>query len=398
MEPRDALEDVVVLDMTKVLAGPYCGAILADMGATVIKIEIPGKGDDSRNYGPFQNGESIYYGNLNRNKRGMTLNLKTQKGKEILNKLVKKADILLENNRPGTMERLGVGYETLKEINPRLIYGSITGFGCTGRYSDRPGYDIIAQAMGGLMSVTGQEGDPPTRCGNAIGDILGGMNLTIGVLTALHARTLTGKGQYIDISLVDSVIVSLEQAWQRYFATGELPVRHGNSYDAIAPYDSFTAKDGYIVIGCGNQKMFEILCEKILNRPDLIEDPKYKTVPLRVKNNKEFKKIVEEWSAYIPVEQGVSLLLAQGIPAGPIYNLQQISDDPHFCIDRQMFVEVDHPKAGKVRLNGNPVKLSETGPKIRMSFPVLGEHTDDILRKLGYADNTIEEFHLRGVV
>ena len=328
---KRALEDIVVLDLTKVLAGPYCGSILADFGATVIKVEPPVKGDDGRHYGPYLNGESLYYANLNRGKLGVTLNLKAPEGKELFKELVRKADVLIENYRPGVMDRLGLGYDVLKEINPGLIYGAITGFGSNGPYANRPGYDIISQAMGGLMSVTGQEGDPPTRCGNAIGDVLGGMNLAIGVLTALHARTLTSEGQYIDVSLVDSVVASLEQAWQRYFVSGKLPTRHGNYYDAIAPYDSYMAKDGYLVIGCGNQHLFEVFCNQLLHRPDLIEDERFLDVPLRVKNNKEFKKIVEEWLRDTTVAEAVDIVLGAGIPAGPILDLEQISKDPHIA-------------------------------------------------------------------
>lgn len=375
---KRALEDIVVLDLTKVLAGPYCGSILADFGATVIKVEPPVKGDDGRHYGPYLNGESLYYANLNRGKLGVTLNLKAPEGKELFKELVRKADVLIENYRPGVMDRLGLGYDVLKEINPGLIYGAITGFGSNGPYANRPGYDIISQAMGGLMSVTGQEGDPPTRCGNAIGDVLGGMNLAIGVLTALHARTLTSEGQYIDVSLVDSVVASLEQAWQRYFVSGKLPTRHGNYYDAIAPYDSYMAKDGYLVIGCGNQHLFEVFCNQLLHRPDLIEDERFLDVPLRVKNNKEFKKIVEEWLRDTTVAEAVDIVLGAGIPAGPILDLEQISKDPHIAGARKMFTEVEHPTAGRMKLNSSPIKLSRTAAEIRSAPPTLGQHNREI--------------------
>ena len=395
---RRALEDVVVLDLTKVLAGPYCGSILADFGATVIKVEPPVKGDDGRHYGPYVGGESMYYANLNRGKEGVTLNLKAPEGKELFKKLVEKADVLIENYRPGVMDRLGLGYSVLKELNPRLIYGAITGFGSTGPYSDRPGYDIISQAMGGLMSVTGQEGDPPTRSGNAIGDVLGGMNLAIGVLTALHARELTGVGQYIDVSLVDSVVASLEQAWQRYFVSGKLPTRHGNYYDAIAPYDSFAAKDGYLVIGCGNQRLFEIFCNQLLHRPELITDERFLDVPLRVKNNKEFKVYVEEWLKDIPVAEAVDMILAVGIPAGPILDLAQISTDPHIAGARHMFTEVEHPTAGTLKLNSSPIKMSDTAAEIRFASPTLGQHNYKIFHdELGLSDEEFKDYQEKGV-
>lgn len=392
-----ALEDITVLDLTKVLAGPYCGSILADFGAKVIKIEPPKKGDDSRAYAPHINGESLYYANLNRGKQGMTLNLKSEEGKEILKKLVAKADVLIENYRPGVMKRLGLDYDVLKEINPRLIYGAITGFGAYGPYSDRPGYDIISQAMGGLMSVTGQENDPPTRCGNAMGDVLGGMNMAIGILTALHARSITGMGQYIDVALVDSVVASLEQAWQRYFTTGKVPVRHGNSYDAIAPYDSFKAKDGYLVIGCGNQKLFEVLCKKLLQRPELIEDERFLDVPLRVKNNKAFKVYVEEWLQAYTVEEAVAMILESGIPVAPLLDMAQIANDEHIAGARKIFVEVEDPIMGKVKLNNTPIKLSDTAAEIRSSSPTLGQHTETILSRLGYTPAQIEDFRRNDV-
>ena len=393
-----ALENIVGLDLTKVLAGPYCGGVLADLGANVIKIEPPVKGDDGRHYGPYLNGESLYYANLNRGKRGITLNLKSEQGKEVFLKLVEKADVLIENYRPGVMNRLGLGYDTLKEINPRLIYGAITGFGSYGPYSDRPGYDIISQAMGGLMSVTGQEGDPPTRSGNAIGDVLGGMNLTIGILAALNARSITGKGQYIDVSLVDSVVASLEQAWQRFFVSGKLPTRHGNYYDAIAPYDSYMAKDGYMVIGCGNQALFEVLCRDLLGKPELIEDERFLDVPLRVKNNKQFKVYVEDWLKDKTVAEAVQLVLSKRIPAAPIYDLRQISEDEHIAGVRKAFVEIDHPTAGKMKLNSLPIKLSDTAAEIRFASPTLGQHNREVLGELGYTDEQIDRMAESGVL
>ncbi|MGI6577154.1 MAG: CaiB/BaiF CoA transferase family protein [Eubacteriales bacterium] len=399
MAQHYALENITVLDLTRVLAGPFCGAILGDLGANVIKIEIPGRGDDARGYGPYVNGESLYYANLNRNKTGITLNLKTQKGKEILLKLVEKADVLIENYRPGVMDRLGLGYDVLKKVNDRLIYASVTGFGTYGPLSDRPGYDIISQAMGGLMSVTGQPGNPPTRAGNAMGDVLGGLNLTIGVLAALNARNITGKGQRVDISLVDCVVASLEQATQRYFASGKIPERRGNSYEAIAPYDSYMAKDGYLVIGCGNQKLFEVLCNKILNRPDLIEDERFLTVPLRVKNNLIFKEIVEQWAKDHTVDEAVNMILEVGIPAAPIYDLKDIAEDDHIANAREMFVKVEHPVIGEMKLNGNPIKLMDMKPSIRKPSPTLGQHNKDVyMDMLGLTEEEYKSLMDEGVI
>ena len=393
-----ALEDVRVLDLTRVVAGPYGGSILGDFGADVIKIEVPGKGDDARGYAPYRNGESMYYANLNRNKRGITLNLKSDEGKEIFKKLVAKADVLLENYRPGVMEKLGLGYDVLKEINPRLIYAACSGFGSYGRYSQRPGYDIISQGMGGLMSVTGIPGGEPTRSGNAMGDILGGMNMIMGVLLALHARERTGLGQRVDVSLVDSVVASLENAYIRYFDSGKIPVRNGNAYASIAPYDTYHAKDGFVIIACGNQKLYEKFC-KLIEREDMITDERFLTVPLRVKNNLIQKAEIEKWTKERTVKDIVDIILGAGIPAGPIYDVQQITEDEHISVDREMFIDVDHPVIGPMKVNGNPIKLMDMMPRINRPAPTLGQDNDSILKDvLGYSDEEIDKFKETGII
>lgn len=392
-EIHQALEDVLVLDLTRVVAGPYSGSILGDFGAKVIKIEVPGRGDDARGYGPYRNGESMYYANLNRNKKGITLNLKAEEGKDIFKKLVKKADVVIENYRPGVMSNLGLNYETvLKKINPRLIYGAISGFGSYGPYSQRPGYDIISQGMGGLMSVTGSEGGEPTRAGNAMGDILGGMNLVIGIMLALYARDRTGVGQRVDVSLVDSVVASLENAYIRYFDSGKLPVRMGNAYASIAPYDTYEAKDGHVIIACGNQKLYEKLCREVLHMEWMITDERFLTVPLRVKNNKIQKKYIEEWTKNRTVEEVVETVLGAGIPAGPIYNVKQITENHHIADVREMFIDIDHPVIGKMKVNGNPIKLIDMMPRINYPAPTLGQDNISILKKyIGLNDGEIQE-------
>lgn len=398
-EKHRALEDVVVLDLARVVAGPFCSSILADLGAKVIKVEIPGKGDDARAYAPYINGESLYYSNLNRNKYGITLNLKTDEGKEVFRELVKKADILIENFRPGVMDRLGLGYDDLKKINDQLIYGAVSGFGSYGKYAHRPGYDIIAQAMGGLMSVTGQRGDPPTRAGCAMGDILGGLNLTIGVLAALNARNVIGHGQRVDVALTDCVVASLEQAVQRYEVSGKVPERNGNSYAAIAPYDTYEAKDGHLVIGCGNQKLFEVLFRDLIGRSEVIGDPRFANVPLRVKNNLALKEIIEGWTKQYTVAEAVDIVLGAGIPAGPIYDLSDIVADENFTVDREMIVKTHHPVMGDILLNGNPVKLMDTMPEIYKPSPVLGGDTEEIFEEfLGIGAEEVEALRQRGIV
>ena len=401
MEERkaeQALENLTVLDLTRVVAGPYAGALLGDLGANVIKIESPGRGDDARGYGPYENGESMYYANLNRNKRGITLNMKSEKGKEAFLKLVEKADILIENFRPGVMDKLGLGYDRLKEINPRLIYGAVSGFGSYGPYAMRPGYDIVSQAMGGLMSVTGAKGGEPTRSGNAMGDILGGMNLVIGVLAAVNYRNMTGKGQRVDISLVDSVVASLENAYVRYFKSHELPVRNGNAYASIAPYDAYHAKDGYVIIACGNQKLYEKFCNEVVNMPWMITDERFLTVPLRVENNEIQKKYIEEWTTKYTVDEVVDIVLSHGIPAGPIYNVKQITEDHHIAEVREMFIDIDHPVIGKMTVNGCPVKLMDAMPRINRPGPTLGQHNEEIYKAIGYTDDELEEMKKENVI
>ena len=377
-----ALSNITVLDLTRVLAGPYCTMMLADFGANVIKIEIPVKGDDTRGMGPFVNNSSLYYANVNRNKKSVTLNLKDPKGKELFLAMVKKADVVVENYRPGVMDKLGVGYDVLKEANDRIIYAAVSGFGSYGRNSARPGYDIIAQAYGGLMSITGEPDGEPLRVGTAIGDVLGGMNLTIGVLTALHARELSGKGQRVDVALVDSVISSLETGTQRYFASGKLPRRIGNRYASAYPYDSFKAKDGSFVIGCGNDKLFDLLCTRVLHREDLLTDPRFLNNALRCENHAALKVEIEKWSTTVTAEEAYDAINAAGVPTSPINDLYQISHDPHVVEDRQMFIPVKHPVIGDMRVNGNPVKLLDMMPEVVTCAPALGQHNEEIYGQL----------------
>lgn len=396
---QGALADLLVLDLTRVVAGPYCGAILADMGARVIKIERPGKGDDARSYAPHVNGESAYYANLNRNKEGITLDFKSLEGKKIFQELVKKADILIENFRPGVMDRLGLGYDDLKTINPRLIYGAVSGYGSYGRYSSRPGYDILSQAMGGLMSVTGQKGDGPTRTGCAMGDILGGLNLSIGILAAVHARELTGQGQRVDVSLVDATVSSLENAFTRYFFQNQIPVRSGNAYASISPYNSFETKDGLVIIACGNQRLFEILARDILKKPEIIEDERFLTIPLRVQHNSEIDAIITEWTKQHTVDEVVEICLSHKVPSGPVYAVPDIVKDEHIAKDREMFVELDHPKIGKIKVNGTPIKMMGTPFKDWKPAPVLGADNNTILSEfLGFDEKQIDSLRKQGVL
>lgn len=389
---KKALADILVLDLTRVLAGPYCTMMLADYGAEVIKIEVPGKGDDTRAFGPLKNGASMYYANVNRGKKGVTLNLKEDKGKKIFLDMVKRADVVVENYRPGVMDKLGLGYEELKKNNDRIIYAAVSGFGCYGPKSLRPGYDIIAQATGGLMSITGEPGRHGIRVGNAMGDVLGGMNLTIGILIALHARTITGKGQRVDVSLVDSVVSSLETGTQRYFASGKQPELMGNRYAAAYPYDSFKASDGFFVIGCGNDKLFSLFCNNVLNRPELLEDSRFATNIKRCEYHAELKPIIEEWSINYSIDEAVDLLNEAGVPAAPINDLQRVTEDDHIANVREMFVPLHHPIIGDMKVNGNPVKLLDTKADISRPAPALGQDNGEVYKSLlGFDESFLEK-------
>lgn len=396
---KGALQDLIVLDLTRVVAGPFCSSLLGDMGAEIIKIERPDTGDDSRTYGPYVNGESAYFALLNRSKYGITLNLKSQKGKAIFLDLVKKADVVLENFRPGVMEKLGLGYEDLRKVNDQIIYASVSGFGSTGPYSNRPGYDILAQAMGGLMSLTGPKGGEPARAGNAMGDILGGMNMAIGVLAAVHARTLIGCGQKVDISLVDSIVVSLENAFTRYWVSGEIYQRNGNAYAALAPYDSYQTKDGLCIIACGNQKLFEIFSRDVAGHQEWITDPRFLSNVLRVENMDDLKILIEEWSRNYTVEELVSIALKAGVPAGPVYDVSQIVKDEHIAVARNMFPVVEHPVIGTMHVNGDAIKMSETEPHVTKPAPLLGQDNEAVYGELlGITPEQLTDLRNKGIL
>lgn len=360
-----ALENLTILDLTRVLAGPFCTMMLADMGANVIKIEIPAGGDDTRTYPPFREHnlegerESLYFANINRNKKGITLDLKAPEGKALFKELVKKADIVVENYRPGVMDKLGLGYDVLQELNPRLIYAAVSGFGCYGPYHLRPGYDILSQAMGGMMAITGPKGGPPTRAGSALGDILGGLHVTIGILAAVNARTITGKGQRVDVGLMDSVIAATENTALKYLESGKIPERMGNRYAAVSPYDAFRCKDGVVIIAAGNQHLYEKLCTEVLHRPDMITDPRFVDMPGRLANQDAIQEVIEDVLKDYTMQEATELVLSKGIPAGPILDVSQILADPHVKA-REMFVEMDHPTLGRITVNGCAIKLMDT--------------------------------------
>ena len=393
---ESALQGIRVLDMGRVLATPSAGALLGDLGAEVIKLEQPGTGDDSRNFAPMKNGVSCYYKNFNRSKKGITLDLK--KGKEVLLELVKNVDVLIENFRPGTMEKLGLGYDVLKEVNPKLIYGSISGFGATGPYKNRAGYDTMSQAWSGVMSITGWPESDPVRCGASFGDVMGGLNLVIGVLAALRYRDQTGKGQKIDISLTDGCVVAEASMMQVYLSTGKVPTKNGNRYTSSAPGGGYHTKDGYMVINGSAPKFWAILCHT-MGRPDLIEDERFKTNALRVQNRPELDAIVEAWTMTMTTDEVIDLLLPKGFACAPILSLDQVVANELIGGARNMFPEIDDPEVGPMRFTNSAVKMSETMPEIRCHAPRLGEHNEEIYSSvLGYSEEKIQAMKASGII
>ena len=391
-----ALSDIKVLDLTRVLAGPYATMVLADLGAEIIKIEQPGKGDDSRAYGPYKNGESAYFMSLNRNKESVTLNLKTPEGKEILKELVKKVDVLVENFRPGTMEKLGLGYDVLKELNPRLIYASSTGYGQTGPYSQRPAYDAVVQAMGGIMSITGQADGKPTRVGSSVGDIFAGLFCAIGILSAVHERESSGLGQMVDVAMLDCQVAILENAIARYEFTGEIPHPIGNRHPSIVPFEPFDTLTAPIMVAAGNDRLWVTLCE--LLELDLANDPRFITNPKRNENYQVLRPILAEKFMTKTAEEWQKMFDEVGIPSGPINTVDKVVANEQ-VIAREMILEVEHPVAGTTRIPGIPTKLSRTPGEIRMAAPVLGAETEKILSEyLGLTSDQVAELREKKVI
>lgn len=391
------LEDIKVLDFTRVLAGPYCTMVLADLGAEVIKIEAPNVGDDARAFGPYIGGESAYFMSLNRNKESITLNLKSKKAIEIVKELVKKADVVTENFKPGTMEKLGIGYEVLKEINPKIIFASTSGFGQTGPYSNRPAYDGVIQAMGGIMSITGQKGGEPTRVGPSIADIIAGLFTAIGVLSALNKRAHTGEGMNVDVSMLDCQVGVLENAISRYFVTGESPKPMGNRHASVTPFEPFDTKDGQIIIAVANDNLFAKLC-KLLNLENLISHEKFLTNALRTQNYEELRPIIAEKMLQKSTEEWKLALLNAGIPSGPINNIEMLVNDEQVLF-RNMIQEVHHTKIGMSHLPGIPIKISGCDDNIRFAAPTIGQHSEKILKHyLSYTDQEIEKMRQENVL
>ncbi|HWP47740.1 MAG TPA: CaiB/BaiF CoA-transferase family protein [Candidatus Limnocylindrales bacterium] len=388
-----------VIDLTKIIVGPLCTMLLGDMGADVIKVEKPDSGDDSRYWtaDPRYEGYSPYFLSVNRNKRSLTLDLKQPEGVEILKKLIEKADVLVENYRPGTMERMGLDYETLRRSNPGLIYCALSGYGSSGPYRDWGSYDVIISAVGGLMSITGEEGGKPVKVGVAVGDIITALYAYGAIVSALYARQSSQKGQKVEVSLLESQIASLINIASDYLNSGIIPQKWGTAHATIVPYQAFPVKDGYIVIGAGSDVLWKKLC-KVLDLEELAEDPRFRTNPQRVKHRDLLVKILEEKLQTSTRAEWLEKLNKEGIPAGPINNLDEVFRDPQVN-HLKMVQEVMHPRMGKVKLIRNPVTFSETPASIDLPPPLLGEHTEEILEQLlGYHPEQIQELKRKGVI
>jgi formyl-CoA transferase len=392
------LSGVRVLDLTRVVAGPYCSMFLGDLGADVVKIEQPGAGDDTRGWGPpFAGGESAYYLCINRNKQSLTLDLKSQRAVELLRDLVKAADVIIENFRPGTMERLGLGEKELRELNPRLIYASLTGFGADGPMSDWPGYDLIVQAWGGLMSITGTPEGEPVKVGVAIIDLVAGLMLGKAITAALFAREKIGVGQRIDTSLLEAEVASLINVGSNYLVGGKVPTRWGNAHPNIVPYQNFQTADGYLVIGVASEVIWKRFCEAIGQR-DLINDPRFADNSKRVENRRELIAILSKTFLQRRNDAWFKLLTDAEVPCAPVQTIDQVFQAPQ-VLQRDMLIEIDHPTAGKVRMAGIPVKFSVTPASVRMPPPLLGEHNDEILESwLGLSADSIDELRKEKVI
>lgn len=375
------LEGIRVVDLTRILAGPYCTMMLGDMGAEVIKIENPDGGDDTRGWGPpFLNGVSTYFISINRNKKSLTLNLKDERGKELLRDLIRKGDVVVENFRPGALDKLGFSWEEIHRINPAVIFASLSGFGQTGPRRSEPGFDVVIQGEGGIMSITGEPDGPPSKFGASIADITAGMLAAQGILLSLYHREKTGVGQMVDVGMLDGQVALLTYHANNYFGTGKLPPRRGNKHPSITPYETYECKDGYFNLGVGNDSLWRRFCDA-MGLGGIKEDPKFAINKDRVDNRLELQEILDAFFAEKTVGETLEALRGAGIPCGPINNLEQVLNEPQ-VLAREMVVDVDVPVAGPTKVTGVPIKLSETPGAVRTPPPTLGQHTEEVLESV----------------
>jgi CoA:oxalate CoA-transferase len=391
------LEGVRVLDLTRVLAGPYATMILADLGAEVLKIELPGQGDEARGFGPFQKGESAYFTSVNRGKKSVTLDLRAEKGQELARGLAGQCQVLVENFRPGSMARFGLEYERLRRDYPHLVYASISGFGQTGPYALRPAYDAIIQAMGGMASITGHPGMPPVRVGSSMADLSAALFGVIGILAALGRAQQSGQGQLVDIAMLDCQVALLENAIARYGVSGEVPGPLGSRHPAITPFQFFEAADGYIVIAAGNDGLWRRLCQA-LEVEGLADDPRFVDNARRTENHAELERRLNLALGRKTVAQWCRILEEAGVPCGPIHDIGQVFHNEQVRA-RGMIVEMEHPRAGTLAVPNSPLRFSRTPVAVEKPAPLLGQHTDQVLGGLlGLSASELEELRREGVI
>jgi crotonobetainyl-CoA:carnitine CoA-transferase CaiB-like acyl-CoA transferase len=394
--PAMPLTGIRVVDLTRIISGPFCTMLLADLGADVVKIEPPGQGDPLREQGEKVDGLSWYYASYNRNKRSLTLDLHSERGKEILARLIERADVLVENYRPGVLARMGFPPERLERLNPRLVVGSVTGFGADGPYAQRPAFDFIAQAMSGYMSVNGEEGSEPQRTGIPISDLVAGLYCALGIVAALHARGTSGRGQQVGVSLLDGLVSFLSFMASNYLATGRIPLRTGNDHPLVAPYGLYAASDGPIAIAPSHEGIYERLL-KALGLERLRDDPRFATNALRMQNRAALRQEVETVTRHRDQAHWIAHLNAAGVPCGPVLNLAQVFADPQ-VLHQQMVIDVPHPGHKPVRMHGFPVKMSDTPCRIRRPAPALGADSEAVLGELGYDGAAINGLRRAGIV
>jgi crotonobetainyl-CoA:carnitine CoA-transferase CaiB-like acyl-CoA transferase len=391
------LDGIRVIDLSRVLAGPYASLLLADMGAEVIKIEEPGRGDDTRAWPPFQGGEATYFMSVNRGKKSLTLDLKHAEGKVVLRRLLEGADVLLENFRPGTLVRLGFGYAAARALNPRLVYCSISGFGESGPEAGRPGYDLIVQGESGIMDLTGFPDGPPVKVGNSIADLAAGTMAAHGIVLALFARERTGEGQKVEIAMLEVMAALLTYHGQAYFATGQSPRRRGNQHPSIVPYEVFETADGYLTVGVANNSLWTRFCQA-LGRPELAADPRFDTEAKRVEQRETLVPLLGQIFATAPVAHWLARLAGAGVPAGKIKSVGEAMESDHLGA-RGAIVSLTHPAAGPMRVVAPPIRLHGTPGEAAAPAPLLGEHTDEVLGKLlGYPADVIRRLRDAGAV
>jgi crotonobetainyl-CoA:carnitine CoA-transferase CaiB-like acyl-CoA transferase len=391
------LEGVKVLDLTNVMAGPYCSMVLGDMGAEVIKLENPEGGDTTRRFDPQVNGESYCFAVLNRNKKSLAIDMKDKRGKEIVLKLAQQADVVLENFRPGVVKKLGLDYDSLKAANPGLIYASLSGFGQTGPYGKKGGFDIIAQGMSGIMMMTGYPGGRPAKVGIAMNDMASGVTALYGILGAYIGRLRHGTGQYLETSLLEAGLAWTVWEFGAFFGAGEVPQATGTRHRRSTPYQAYRSKDGYVTVGASNDKLWNNFCVQVCDKPEWLTDPRFSTLRSRLANIDELEREIETVLTTQDTSHWVEKLDAAQVPGGPVYGYDQIMNDPHIA-HRKMVVDIEHPKIGPMKTIGLPIKATGELTAIRHAAPWLGQHSDEVVRALGYSESDIAGLFEAGVI